>query len=69
MKHNIGRRQIGMGGKKQKYDESNTLHECPLCRGTGESQSGIGSCSMCRGKGKIDNRPEPDDYEDERSRR
>ena len=39
------------------WDEENTLHDCPTCTGTGESQSGMGSCSACRGKGTIDNRP------------
>ena len=43
-----------------------TLHDCPLCSGTGEAQSGIGSCSECKGKGTIDERPaayEGGDYE------
>jgi len=39
------------------WEEEKTLHDCPACTGTGESQSGIGSCSACRGKGTIDNRP------------
>lgn len=36
--------------------------DCPLCGGTGESQSGIGSCSRCGGSGdvKCDCVPEPD---------
>lgn len=40
-----------------------TLHDCPLCSGTGESQSGIGSCSMCRGKGIVDQRPRDDFFD------
>jgi hypothetical protein len=38
------------------WDEE-TLHDCPICTGTGESQSGVGSCSACRGRGTIDDRP------------
>ena len=39
------------------WDGENTLHDCPTCTGTGESQSGLGYCSACRGRGTIDDRP------------
>ena len=45
------------------------LHECRFCIGTGAGTADGIPCWLCNGSGMVDNRPELDDYEDERSRR
>jgi len=51
------------------YDESNTLHDCPHCLGTGIGTADGIPCWYCKGSGIVDNRPAPDDFEDERRSR
>lgn len=45
-------------------DDTNTLHDCRACLGTGIGTAGELPCYACRGKGWLDDRPDLD-FDDE----